>query len=145
MEFNFTLTCNKEISVQFACDTTADVICVFLVGGEVSGVWDIPNSTAVVIWPSEDLVTIWGEVCYMYSPEKKYSERLNLISSLSQPDIKSVEQFTSCQKSWDHHEIQSMDHSRNHHSTVLLVQNKFKRHNLQLKRVCDDFLNWFKK
>lgn len=71
---DFTPTCNKEISVEFACDTTADVICVFSVGGEVGGVWDIPNTTAVVIWPSEDLVAIWSEVCYMYSPDKKYSE-----------------------------------------------------------------------
>lgn len=46
---SFHLTCDKKISVEFACDTTADVIRVFLVGVELSGVWDVPKSTGVIV------------------------------------------------------------------------------------------------
>lgn len=55
---SFHLTSNEEISVEFACDTTANVICVFLVGVELSGIWDVPKSTGVVIRTCEDLVTV---------------------------------------------------------------------------------------
>lgn len=68
---NFHLTSDKEISVEFACDTTANVICVFLVGGELSGIRYIPESTGVVVWPGENLVTVWSKVCQVDSPEQK--------------------------------------------------------------------------
>lgn len=48
-EFSFHLTSNEEISVEFACDTAANVICVFLVGVELGGIWDVPKSTGVVV------------------------------------------------------------------------------------------------
>lgn len=52
------LTGNKQIPVEFARNTAADVICVFLVGGELSCIRDVPKSACVVIGPREDLVTI---------------------------------------------------------------------------------------
>lgn len=69
--FFFHLTSNEEISVEFARHTTTNVICVFLVGVELSGIWDVPKSTGVVVWRCEDLVTVWGEVCYVYCPEQR--------------------------------------------------------------------------
>lgn len=48
-DVSFHLTSNEEISVKFACDTAADVICVFLVGGELSGIWDVPQSAGVIV------------------------------------------------------------------------------------------------
>lgn len=52
----------------------------FLVGGELSGIWDVPKTTGVVVWPCEDLVTVWGEVCYMYSPEQKQKRETTFTS-----------------------------------------------------------------
>lgn len=63
LKMSFYLTSYEEISVEFACDTTANIICVLCVGGELSGIWNVPKSTSIVIRPCEDLVTIWGEVC----------------------------------------------------------------------------------
>lgn len=57
-QFSFRLTSNEEISVEFARDTTANVICVFLVRVELSGIWDVPKSTGVVVGPCEDLVAV---------------------------------------------------------------------------------------
>lgn len=54
----FYLTSYEEISVEFARDTTANVICVLSVGGELSGIWNVPKSTCIVIRPCEDLVTV---------------------------------------------------------------------------------------
>lgn len=63
LKMSFYLTSYEEISVEFARDTTANIICVLSVGGELSGIWNVPKSTSIVIRPCEDLVTIWGEVC----------------------------------------------------------------------------------
>lgn len=80
---NFHLTSNKEISVEFACDTAANVICVVLVGGEFSGIRDVPKSTGIVVWPCENLVTVWSKVRYVDSPEQKnkMSDKLQFIST----------------------------------------------------------------
>lgn len=45
----FHLTCNEDITVEFAGDTTANIICVFPEGGEFLRVRDVPKSTTVVV------------------------------------------------------------------------------------------------
>lgn len=67
----FHLTRNEEIAVEFAGDTTADVICVFPEGGEFSRIRDVPKSTTVVVWRCENLVTAWGEVRYVGSSDQE--------------------------------------------------------------------------
>ena len=57
-ENRFLLTSNEEVSVELAGDSTADVICVFLVGVELCGVRHVPQATGVVVGPREDLVTV---------------------------------------------------------------------------------------
>lgn len=65
------LTSDKEIPVKFACDPTADVICMFLVRGDCRWIWDVPNSTGVIIWRCHDLVMIWSKICEVDSPTVK--------------------------------------------------------------------------
>lgn len=65
------LTRNEEISVEFAGDTTANVVGVFPVAVELCGVREVPKPTGVVIRACEDLVLVRGEVCDLYSPEQQ--------------------------------------------------------------------------
>lgn len=47
--FSLHLTGDEEVSVEFACDTTANVIGVFLVAVELSRVRHVPQATRVVV------------------------------------------------------------------------------------------------
>lgn len=67
----FHVTCNEEIAVEFAGDTTADIICVFPEGGEFLRIRDVPKSTTVVVWRCENLVTAWSEVRYVDSSDQE--------------------------------------------------------------------------
>lgn len=58
MKRSFQLTSYEEISVEFASDATANVICVLSVAGELSGIWYVPKSARVVIRARDDLVTV---------------------------------------------------------------------------------------
>lgn len=46
---SYHLTSDEEIPVKFACDTTADVICMFLICGDCCCIRDVPDSTSVII------------------------------------------------------------------------------------------------
>lgn len=69
---NYHLTSDKEIPVEFACDTTADVICMFFVCGDCCCIRYVPKSTGVIIWCRHNLVMVCSEICEVDSPKKKH-------------------------------------------------------------------------